>query len=338
MLTRYEEVVKTERDQHDRFPASASLAFQEGFLERPIINEYIEILWWALKRLRPGLHRKQRNFRIIPTHDVDSPFGMLFLSPYALVRTLAGDILKRKSIKTFTRRGANAYKVKVAGDTLADENYTFDLIMDINEKHNLTSCFYMMEAQSLSDMDGNYPLDHPYIYNLIKSIHNRGHEIGLHPSYISYKNEEGIKRAAINLVSACYNIGIKQTQFGGRQHYLRWQCPDTWQHYEEAGLVYDTSLSYADHIGFRCGICYEYPVFNIKTKQVLKLKERPLIVMECSALAEQYMNLSYFEAMNRIRKLKDICKNYSGDFVVLWHNDRFIDRRDIELYRQVIEF
>lgn len=336
MLTRYEEVVKVEHDQHDRFPASASLAFQEGFLERPIINEYIEILWWALKKLWPGLERRQRSFRIIPTHDVDLPFWMLFLSPYDVVHTLAGDIIKRRSLKTFMRRATNAYKVKTS-NVFADENYTFNLIMDISEKHNLTSCFYMMEAQGLSDVDGNYPLDNPYITNLMKSIHSRGHEIGLHPSYVSYKDGEEIKREAQRLSSICHEIGIKQMQFGGRQHLLRWQCPDTWQHYEDAGLVYDTSLSYADHIGFRCGVCYEYPVFNLKTRQILKLKERPLIVMECSALDDRYMNLPHTKALQRIRILKNACRKYNGDFVLLWHNTRFVDEREIKLYSDIIE-
>ena len=44
MLTRYEEVVKNDRDLHDRFPATASLALQEGFLDRPIIDAYRDIL------------------------------------------------------------------------------------------------------------------------------------------------------------------------------------------------------------------------------------------------------------------------------------------------------
>ncbi|SFM05040.1 polysaccharide deacetylase family protein [Pelosinus propionicus] len=335
MLTRYEEVVKGERDQHNRFPASASLAFQEDFLERPIINEYVEILWWALKKLWPGLQRKQRDFRIIPTHDVDSPFGILFLSPYDLVRTLAGDIIKRKSIKTFIRRTTSAYQVRT-GNVLADENYTFDLIMDISEKHNLISCFYMMEAQSLSEMDGNYPIDHPYVINLMKTIHSRGHEMGLHPSYVSYKDGQEVKRETERLHSIYQDSGIKQLQMGGRQHFLRWQCPDTWQHYEDAGLTYDTSVSYADHIGFRCGVCYEYSVFNLRTRHALKLKERPLIVMECSAIDNQYMNLSHIEALQRIIRLKNICRKYYGDFIILWHNNRFVDEKEVELYKKIV--
>ena len=51
MITRYEEVVKSDRDEYDRFPAAASLAYQEGFLDRPIVNEYLEILWTCMKRL-----------------------------------------------------------------------------------------------------------------------------------------------------------------------------------------------------------------------------------------------------------------------------------------------
>ena len=44
MLTRYEEAVIQDKDTHNRFPASASVAYKEGFINRPIINEYIDIL------------------------------------------------------------------------------------------------------------------------------------------------------------------------------------------------------------------------------------------------------------------------------------------------------
>ncbi len=43
MLTRYEEVVKPDKDEHDRFPATSSLAYQENFLERPIIPSILSV-------------------------------------------------------------------------------------------------------------------------------------------------------------------------------------------------------------------------------------------------------------------------------------------------------
>ena len=57
MLTRLEEVVRPATDAYGRFPATASVAFQEGFLERPLVNEYVELLWRAMKRQWPALGR-----------------------------------------------------------------------------------------------------------------------------------------------------------------------------------------------------------------------------------------------------------------------------------------
>jgi len=74
MLSRYEEAVLPDRDQHDRFPATASLAYREDFLDRPIVDEYVEILWAAMKRVWPGLERKPRQPRMWVSCDIDHPF------------------------------------------------------------------------------------------------------------------------------------------------------------------------------------------------------------------------------------------------------------------------
>ena len=47
-------------------------------------------------------------------------------------------------------------------------------------------------------------------------------------------------------------------------------------------MEWDSTLSYADKEGFRCGVCYSYSVFDIISRKKLNLKERPLIVMEGS--------------------------------------------------------
>src|SRR5205823_4239631 len=74
LLTRYEEEVLTERDEHGRFPAALSLAARERFLDRPLVNEYAELLWRELRLLWPRLDRRRREFRLLPSHDVDVPF------------------------------------------------------------------------------------------------------------------------------------------------------------------------------------------------------------------------------------------------------------------------
>ena len=53
MLSRWEETVVPIRDEHDRFPGTASVAYKQGFLDRPVVDEYALILREWLKALDP---------------------------------------------------------------------------------------------------------------------------------------------------------------------------------------------------------------------------------------------------------------------------------------------
>ncbi len=335
MLTRYEELIKLDRDQHDRFPATASLAYQEGFLDRPIINEYLEILWYCMKRLWPGLERKKRNYNTIVSHDVDVPFAQVFSRIPQLIRNCGGDIIRRKSPALALQR-AQSWQAVRRGDYRQDINYTFDRIMDISEKNGLQSAFYFKSACTDPVYDDNYSIDHPYIRQLLRDIYQRGHEIGLHPSYLTYNDPIQTRREYERLRTVCEQENIQQNHWGGRQHYLRWQVPITWRNWAEAGLNYDSTLSYADHAGFRCGICYEFPVFDLEKRNPLALIERPLIIMEGSVLGEQYMNLSGQEALSYIFMLKERCLQFNGDFTLLWHNSSFTESGHWEMYMEVV--
>ncbi len=336
MLTRYEEVVKPDRDRHDRFPAAASLAWQEGFLDRPIINEYIEILWYCMKRLWPGLEKKPRYFRMLVSHDVDVPFAQAFSGIPRLIRNCSGDIIRRKSLFIAIDRIKNWQDARIAGLIKQDFNYTFDNIMDISEQHNMISSFYLKTDYTNTKFDNKYSINHPYIRQLMRDIYDRGHEIGLHPSYETYKNPKQTKAEFERLLQACEEENIKQEVWGGRQHYLRWQVPVTWHNWAEAGLNYDSSLSYADYAGFRCGFCYEFPVFDLKQQKHLNLTERPLVIMEGSVMGKLYMNLSGSDALAYMLRLKNRCRHFQGDFTLLWHNSSFDTPEMWETYKRVI--
>ena len=165
---------------------------------------------------------------------------------------------------------------------------------------------------------------------LLRSLHERGHEIGLHPSYRTFRDGEQTLREFQALRRACEEEDIDQPAFGGRQHYLRWENPITWQNWEDAGLAYDSTLSFADRAGFRCGVCFEYPVFNLRTRRSLKLRESPLIAMDASLL--EYHRLSLEQATAQLLELKRRCRLFEGEFTLLWHNDRLLSRRARKAY------
>jgi len=327
MLTRYEESVRPERDEHGRFPASASLAFKGGFLTRPIVNEYAEILWACMKRLWPGLERKPREFRTLPSHDVDSPRYYLFFPKGEILRSLAGDVVKRGSPLTAARR------LKLWADTAAkrarDPFDTFGWIMDRSESAGLVSAFNFMAGGSTKQDGPGYSLQHPVIRDLVREVLERGHEIGFHPSYATVT--DGVKW---NDELRALRAGAQGAEIrGGRQHYLRFEVPATWRIWNEAGLEYDSTLTYADHAGFRCGTCYEFPVYDLERREQMKIRERPTVLMDATVVSERYMGLGTgSEAQEFVSALKARCRLFDGDFTVLWHNNLLADSESRELY------
>ena len=337
MLTRYEEAVKPDRDQHDRFPATASLAFQEGFLDRPIIDEYVEILWAFMRQLWPELVRKHRKPCTLVSCDVDNPYICISNSFPKTVKATVGDMLKRKSL-TAAMRTLNRYLQVKRGNYSQDPYLNgINWIMDINEQANNKVAFYFIPEHIHATYDGCYSMEEPVIRNLIRRIHSRGHEIGLHASYNTYKDEQQFCREAEIIRRVMEEEGIDQPKMGGRQHYLRWETPTTARNWESASMAYDSTLSFADRSGFRCGTCHEYPMYHIIESRSLKLRQRPLVMMECSVIDSAYMGMGYTqEAFEYMQTLKHRCHQFDGDFTLLWHNSFFRNAEDVAFYQQLI--
>lgn len=334
MLTRYEELVMAYRDPHDRFPASASIACQEGFLTRPIVNEYLEILWTCLGRLWPRLSRRPRKFSVFITHDVDHPLAVLGESWPSAVRASARDLVRRHNPSLALRR---LYARAIPHRYDIDPYNTFDFLMSQSEDRNLRSAFFFMSGRTNPAFDGCYSLDMPWIRKLLRTVADRGHEVGLHASYDAALKDGQATKELAKLKQAAALAGVVRDSWGGRQHYLRWQATTTWQLWDDAGLAYDSTLGFADHVGFRCGTCYEYPAFNLATRCALRLRERPLVVMDCSLLESRYMGLSYQEALAMARDLAAACKTHAGEFTLLWHNSYFPRPTDKRFYCELLD-
>lgn len=327
MLTRFEELVLEDSFEYGRFPSSLSLAKRLGVLHRPIVNEYLELLWSAMQLHWPRLERKPRQYRLWATHDVDLPVAAAWRSLGEVLKDATADVFQRRNSSLAWRR-LIAHSRTRGGNLSADPYWTFDYLMESSEAHGLASTFYFLADENA------YSLERPEIINLMKRIHERGHFIGVHPSFDSFQNQVAVLRAKHAVERAMALAGANQDAIGGRQSLLQWTCPDTWQAYADAGLAHDSSISFIDAAGFRCGTCYDYPVFNLRTRQQLALRERPLIAMEVSLY--NYEKLAPEMIHKRINELKAQCRKYHGDFVLLWRNSELYDNRRMVLFQQAI--
>lgn len=336
MLNRIEEIGRTDLDNHQRFPAVNSHAYKHNYLDRPIVDEWLHLLGQVIQRVWPELELKQHQFSMKVSHDVDMPSRYGFGSAQGIIRSMGGDILKRRDFKSALL--APLIRMNSTKSLHSNDPFnTFDWIMEQSEKHNLVSAFYFICGRTDASKDADYEPEHPAIRQLMREIHARGHEIGLHPSYNSFQSPEVIKNEANRLQVLMQEEGIVQHEFGGRMHYLRWEQPTTLQAWNDAGMTYDSTLGYADRPGFRCGTCFEYPSFNAVAQKVLQIRIRPLIAMECTVIAERYMGHGYTDAaVKQFQKLKSTCRAVNGCFTLLWHNSHFLTDNDKNLYIRLL--
>lgn len=313
MLSRWEEVVNEARDKHDRFPAKESIAYKYRFLERPVVNEYSIFLKNLLIFL--GIDEelfRERSFMFIPTHDVD------YIRPAVNLKLILADIIKRRSLKKCVQR------IKYLFSNPYD---TFDFLMDCSEKSNLKSRFYFMAAKSTKKRkETNYYLRKAFFKNLIKKIKKNGHIIGFHPGYHTFKDVDLWEHELSDLKHNS-NVSIKE----GRQHVLRFSIPETLDIWDRNEMEIDSTLGYADQIGFRCGTGDAFTIFNLFTRKALNLKERPLIIMD--ATLKNYMSLTAQESFTIITQYINIAKKYQMPLTVLFHNSSFT--HDWEGYKEM---
>lgn len=310
MLSRWEEYVLPNRDMHDRFPYSASLACKFDFHHRPIVNEYVEFLWAMLQYLGYQGKRKERKYEVVVTHDVDVP--LFWKHPTDIVKKIGGDILKRASLSNLQFTCNSFFETVLRGGK--DPYDTFDFLMDVSERHNIKSRFYFLVSGKTRYDKGHLPPNHPFIQTLFQKINDRGHIIGFHPSYATYDNVE-LFRKELNQIQSATPQAITQ----GRQHFLRFEVPKTWRIWEENLLEEDSSLYYSEKTGFRAGVCYSYHPFDFLIRQKLKLLEAPLLAMEVS-----WAKGGVIECPDTLKSdvitLKNTVSKYKGCFTFLWHN------------------
>lgn len=335
LLTGYEELVSVERDSHGRFPASGSLAMRAGFIDRPLADEYAEILWLALQKLWPQLKRRMIDSQIMLSCDVDQPFDSTVSSTAALFRACAGDIVKRRRPTAAMRRMLCFFYNRL-GDYRFDPCYTFDSYLELCKEFDLRATFYFIPS-SIQPGNGCYSIIDADIQRLMRKLYDAGHEIGMHGCYEAYLDPVLTRSHRDQLEKAMSQAGIRQTLRSNRQHYLRWDSRITPSVLDQAGFELDSSGGFADHAGFRYGTSREFFMWDWINDKPLKLRQQPLIVMDCTLTHPDYMALGYGDAaQNYVNKLIQEVKRYRGRFSALWHNDEISSKAGYSQLSQLL--
>lgn len=303
LLSRYEEYLPFKADEHGRFRACQSMAFQQGFLKRPIINSWSLEVKKILERLFPTINMSTPTYFPIITYDIDIAWAFINRSVYRTIGATFKNLALNFS--TFKRR------IKTYLHIQKDPFDTFEYILNQQKKNNLPAHFFFLLGQ-YGKYDKNIRPDSKALHDLIKTIH-REHNIGIHPSYGSNRSEDQLTLEYQTLVNI---TGSKITK--SRQHYLKLTFPDTYRRLIELGIEEDYTMGYADAVGFRASIATPFPWFDLEKNEATHLMIYPFQVMDVTL--KNYLKLNPDEARELIQEIILVCKEVGGCFSAIWHN------------------
>lgn len=169
------------------------------------------------------------------------------------------------------------------------------------------------------------------VAEMMREIHRRGWEVGLHASWHAYDCTEEMKRQK-EQVERAIDAPVESV----RQHNLHFdvRCTPRVQH--EAGLLVDSSLGFNDNIGFRCGTCHPWFLRELESDVTLGVLELPLIIQDkclIDTLGCGSEDLAMEWATHIIERVREV----GGVFAILWHPGNLGRQRYENVYRRVLK-
>jgi hypothetical protein len=315
-LGRFEETLPGSRDQHGRFSAFSSIAWHEGFLHRPIVDEYGLAFAQALSCLLPAWQPAEKRLRVKLGHDVDDTGA-----PFLLRSTIAHAVNRGRPLAMLRDLVAAPGGMETAYQALLRR------IVMLSLDCGLDAAVYW-KASAPGPYDRGYQLQDKRNLALKKALRSRGVEMGIHPSYRTFNSEANFRKEL-----ALVRQWLGESELGGRQDYLRWN-PETWLLWESLGMAYDASVGYADYVGFRAGTCYPYKPWLFSQQREANLLEIPLLAMDTTLL--RYMNLQPEQALSKLLDLVDRCRAVGGVFTLVWHQTNLMKRDHASVYCRLL--
>lgn len=321
LLTRYEEYLAHIKDAFARFPASESVASKNGFLQKPVVDQWAHLMRDVLIERFPNLEFPQKEFSYINTIDIDNAYAY---QEKGMMRTLGA--YARSFIK-FNFRELFERTMVLMGKAV-DPFDCFEYMLAIEKKYKLNSVYFFLVG-NYGENDKNIPVTSRKFQLLIKHIADYT-RVGIHPSYGSNTNNSRLKME-LSRLERILNREVRDS----RQHFLKLVMPDTYRSLLDLNIRRDYTMGYASEPGFRAGTSYPFHFYDLDMEVATPLLIYPFMVMD--GTLNYYQKKSVDEATQIVKELIDEVKAVNGTFVSLWHNETLNDRGVWTGWRAVYE-
>jgi hypothetical protein len=329
LLSAWDEHTITRRDQYGRLPYAASVFARNPGLspaDAPV-DAYVKLLRELLERRLPEIGApplpdpdwRGGRFALALTHDIER------VRPRASRHLVDG---ARRSVRGAVngdrpqlRAGLGDLRRTLMPSGGDRENPCWPFpALPARERSLGTGSTYFIMASHRHRSDGADARAYARRRStLVRLLRGYGREVGILGNERHGRDLAGLlaDRATLATAAEAPVEGIRLCR-------LRCLYHETLPLLDAAGLVYDSSLAFPEHLGFRCGCSFPFHPYDIAHERPLGLVELPLAVAEAT-LQEQTRPSAEAAAAAALGVLERV-RLSGGAAAVLWRQERFDDR------------
>ncbi len=318
LLSRYEEYLPYVKDEYGRFQAKFSVAYQQGFLNKPIVDVWIRKLALIISENYNEFKIPDPVYKFIPTIDINAAYAY---KAKGFVRSAAGFMMSLIDLnwKGFKKRS------RVLLGMEKDPYNTYEQQLEIHNKYRLETIYFILFARYGTN-DKNISFNNRRFQVLIKSLADYC-DVGLHVSFSSISNPDLLSVEFSNLSEV-----LKREINKSRQHFLVLNIPSTYRNLLNLDIVEDYSMGYATTPGFRAGTSRPFNFYDLDVDAQTHLKLHPFVFMDTA--------FKHGSGMEEYRYIVKQVKKSGGNMVLLWNNESFSEKilgqNGIKTYEELV--
>lgn len=318
LLSRYEEYLPHVKDEDGRFPASESLAFQESFLHKPVVDIWAHKFREILLGRFPDLEYHQKEYKvgtIIASENTFTFKNKGFLRSFI---GLLSDLFHLNLGKVIDR-------LQVWIRIKNDPHDVFEDLIDFIKQHKIYMLF-MFQLSDFSIHDRNISHNRIPHRAVIKSVADYA-RVGLLLGYYAMEEIKTLRKEKLRLEEIIHSP-VEHVM--NSKYNLR--LPDQYNHLAELEINNDHSMGYPNVLGFRAGTCSPYLFYDINMEVTTPLKVHPYAFN--SVVLEKMTRAKLQEDLGRM--LHEV-KEVRGMFRAVFRNQDFSRYSNKDYYYKLLK-
>ncbi|TRO65709.1 polysaccharide deacetylase family protein [Christiangramia sabulilitoris] len=304
LLSRYEEYLPHVKDAEGRFPAAESLAYQESFLHKPVVDIWAIKFRDILLSRFPNLEYKERRFK---TGTIIASENTFIFRNKGFLRSFIGlmsDFFHLNLGKVIDR-------LKIWMRLTKDPHDVFDDLIKLIKQHKVYMLF-MFQLSDFSIHDRNISHNRIPHRAVIKSVADYA-KVGLLLGFYATEEIQTLRKEKLRMEEIIHSPVENVMNF---KYNLR--LPDQYNNLTELEINNDHSMGYPDVPGFRSGTCTPYLFYDINMEVTTPLKVHPY-AFSSNAIGKMSKNKLEEDLHRMLAEVKDV----KGMFRAVFENQDF---------------